>query len=216
VIRLLDIEGTICPVAFVHQVMFPFARERLPAYLRASADEPRVRTQLDQVAEEAALDHEDLPAILETLLAWMDADRKHTALKALQGQVWRTGFESGALVAPLYDEVRPTLERWVARGEVIAVYSSGSVEAQRLLFAHTDRGDLSGLVSAWFDTTTGPKRAPASYAAIAASLGRAPAHLAFYSDLLAEVSAARMAGLEGRWVVREGPVPDGASDHLQD
>ena len=193
-VLLLDIEGTVCPLAFVHDVMFPFARARLDAWVAAHPDD----ALLADVRAEGG------PNVATTLHAWMDADRKHTALKAIQGRIWRAGFASGALVAPLYPDVRPVIEAWRAAGARVAIYSSGSAEAQRLLFGHTTEGSLLPLLDAFFDTTVGAKRDVGAYTAIAAALAVAPGDVCFCSDIREEIDAAVAAGMRAVWITREG------------
>jgi enolase-phosphatase E1 len=196
---LLDIEGTVWPLAYVKDAMFPFARARLVAWVHAHADDPVVR----EVSSDAA-------TAVQTLLAWSDADQKVTALKTIQGRIWKEGFASGALVTPLYDDVVPALDAWRAAGARVAISSSGSVEAQRLLFAHCASGDATLKLSAYFDTTTRPKRVAASYLAIARALEVEPAQVSLCSDIDEEVSAARTAGLEACLIVRDAPPIAGA------
>jgi enolase-phosphatase E1 len=133
--------------------------------------------------------------IVETLQGWIDQDRKHTALKALQGMVWEAGYREGDFTAPLYPDVAPALRAWHTAGHAVAVYSSGSVPAQRLLFSHTDAGDLTPLLCGYFDTTSGPKRDPDSYRLIADRLDRQPDDVLFLSDVVEELDAAREAGM---------------------
>ncbi|HET6632350.1 MAG TPA: acireductone synthase [Rhodanobacteraceae bacterium] len=191
-----DIEGTTSSISFVKDVLFPYARQHLPAFVRAHAAQPEVRRWLDQVARDAGVPPADTEAIIDTLLAWIDADRKATPLKALQGMIWQRGYEDGAYRAHLYPEVAAQLQAWHAAGIALYVYSSGSVAAQRLFFGYSEAGDLTPLVSGWFDTETGPKRAAASYAAIAAAIGEAPGRILFLSDSVDELRAAREAGLQ--------------------
>jgi enolase-phosphatase E1 len=180
-----DIEGTTTPIAFVHRVLFPFARDRMKDFLARHGETDAVRAVLDAVPGEEKL---------ATLLAWMDADAKVTQLKTLQGMIWDEGYRAGVLRAELYPGVAPLLRRWHGQGVRLAVYSSGSVAAQRLLFAHTPDGDLTPLFAAYFDTAIGAKREAASYAAIAASLGLAAEDLLFLSDVEAELDAAAANG----------------------
>jgi enolase-phosphatase E1 len=200
-VALLDIDGTTAPITFVHDVLFPYARARLPAFVAAHPDDP------DVAALSAA--HGGPDGALRQLLAWMDADAKVTALKAIQGRLWAQGYADGALRATLYPDVVPRLRAWRAAGVRLAVYSSGSVPAQQLLYGHTTDGDLRGWFAAWFDTTVGPKREAASYGAIARSLGEAPAEVSFFSDVEAELDAAAAAGLATVLVARDGQVPSG-------
>lgn len=191
---LTDIEGTTSSIAFVKDVLFPHARAALPGFVREHGDDPEVRRWLDQVAVEHGAICND-GTIVETLQGWIDQDRKHTALKALQGLVWREGYLAGTLKADIYPDAVAGLRRWHDAGHRLAVYSSGSVPAQQLLFAHTEAGDLSSLFDAWFDTEVGPKRDADSYRLIADSLGRSPGDIVFLSDVVAELDAAHAAGL---------------------
>jgi len=204
---LLDIEGTTTPVTFVSDVLFPFARKRLREFLAAHAQEPRVEAQLRALERERALeDATDAPprwnegdriASACAYLEWlMDRDRKTTPLKALQGMIWEHGYRAGDLVAPVYDDVPPAFARWRAAKREIAIFSSGSVLAQKLLFAHTNAGDLTSFLSAHFDTATGPKKEPESYRKIAAAMGKPPEQVLFVSDIAGELDAARSAGMQ--------------------
>jgi enolase-phosphatase E1 len=197
---ITDIEGTTTPIAFVRDVLFPYARARLPAFVAAHPDDP-------DVLEAASL----APGrpVLEALLGWMEADAKVAPLKSLQGRLWHDGYVAGELTGLLYPDVAPALRLWHASGVRLAVYSSGSVAAQRLLFGHTAEGDLTGLFSAFFDTRIGGKREVGSYAAIAASLAAPPGACLFLSDVAAELDAAQSAGLQVCQLVRaeDGTVP---------
>ncbi len=190
---LTDIEGTTSSISFVKDVLFPYARRALPGFVAARGHEPEVRAWLDAVAGETGAG--DDAAIVATLQGWIDADRKHTALKALQGMIWADGYRDADFTAHIYPDAADALRRWHAAGERMAVYSSGSVPAQKLFFGHSDAGDLTGLFSAWFDTEIGGKREAASYTRIAEALQVAPAELLFLSDVVAELDAAREAGL---------------------
>lgn len=187
---VVDIEGTTTPIAFVHEMLFPYARARLPALLRERRDDPAVAAAVAAIRTMAP--GQDPVAVLT---GWMDRDQKATPLKALQGLVWDQGYADGTLQGAMYPDVAPALRRWRAAGLRLAVYSSGSVAAQKLLFSHSVEGDLVSLFDAFFDTTTGPKREAASYTAIAAGLALAPAGLLFLSDVTAELDAAAEAGV---------------------
>lgn len=209
---LLDIEGTTTPVAFVAEVLFPFARKRLREFLEAHAGEPQVLAQLQALEREhthetaekpPAWNKSDLIGSACAYLEWlMDRDRKTTPLKALQGMIWENGYRSGALRAPVYEDVPPAFERWRAANREIAIFSSGSVLAQKLLFAHTSAGDLTSFISAYFDTATGPKKEPESYRRIATTLVREPQQMQFVSDVAAELDAARAAEMQTALCVR--------------
>jgi enolase-phosphatase E1 len=191
---LTDIEGTTSNISFVRDVLFPYARRALPGFVREHGDEPEVRRWLDQVAvENGGVCSDDM--IVETLQGWIDEDRKHTALKALQGMVWDAGYRNADFTAPLYPDVAPALREWHDAGHPLAVYSSGSVPAQKLLFAHTDAGDLTEMFSAWFDTAVGHKRDADSYRNIAAEYGGNAGDIVFLSDIVEELDAARDAGM---------------------
>ncbi|MCL6618716.1 acireductone synthase [Thermomonas hydrothermalis] len=204
---LTDIEGTTSSIAFVRDVLFPYARARLPAFVQAHRHDPAVRRWLDAVAVEIAAGACDDDVIVETLQGWIDQDRKHTALKALQGMIWEAGYRDGDFLAPLYPDVLPALRAWHTAGHRLAVYSSGSVPAQKLLFSHTEAGDLTPLFSGFFDTEIGGKREPDSYRRIAEQLGSAPFDLLFLSDVVAELDAARDAGLRTVLIDRRDDYP---------
>ena len=191
---LTDIEGTTSSISFVRDVLFPYARRALPDFVREHGQEPEVRRWLDLVAAENGGLCQDT-MIVETLQGWIDQDRKHTALKALQGMVWEAGYRHRDFTAPLYPDVVPALHAWHAAGHGLAVYSSGSVPAQKLLFAHTDAGDLTPFLCGYFDTTSGHKRDPDSYRLIADRLDRSVGDVVFLSDVVAELDAAREAGM---------------------
>ena len=203
-VALTDIEGTTSSISFVKDVLFPYARERLPRYVREHAADPRVRHCLDETIREAGLAAGDVEAAIATLLRWIDEDRKATPLKALQGMIWADGYAGETFVAHMYPDAVQRLREWHAQGHPIYVYSSGSVPAQQLYFAHTDAGDLRPLLRGHFDTTSGPKRERESYLRIAAAIGAAPADVVFLSDIEAELDAARAAGMRTWWLRRDG------------
>ena len=191
---LTDIEGTTSSISFVKDVLFPYARRALPAFVAAHGDEPEVRRWLDAVATElGGVCRDDV--LVETLQGWIDEDRKHTALKGLQGLVWKAGYGRADFRAHIYPDAAQALPSWRAAGHPIAVYSSGSVPAQQLFFGHSEAGDLTPLVSAWFDTEVGGKREADSYRRIVAALGVPAADVLFLSDVVEELDAARDAGV---------------------
>jgi len=193
---LTDIEGTTTPIAFVKDVLFPYARAALPAFIREREAEAGIAACLAQVRQEMGGNAEtSRDEITAELIRWLDSDRKATPLKTLQGLIWRQGYEDGSLKSPVYEDAVAALRRWRDQGIRLAVYSSGSIAAQKLLFAHSGAGDLTPLFEAYFDTTSGPKIARDSYITIAAALALAPADILFLSDSLAELDAARAAGL---------------------
>jgi len=214
---VLDIEGTTTPVEFVHAVLFPYARARVRSFLESHAAEQGVQADLDRLRQEHAAAVAPLPppwpdqppatrlvGAVAYVLWLMDRDRKSTGLKALQGRIWEAGYLSGELKGQVYEDVPPAFARLAAGGRRLAIFSSGSVLAQRLLFRHSTAGDLSGFIHAYFDTTTGPKQEAASYSRITEALGRPAAEVLFVTDTPGEADAARGAGLRTALCVRGG------------
>jgi enolase-phosphatase E1 len=214
---LLDIEGTTTPADFVFRVLFPDARARLSSFLEAHAADPEVAQYLaglhDAHARDAASGHhppawDGSVAAAAVYARWlMDQDRKLTALKSLQGRIWAEGYAAGRLRGQVYDDVPPALKRWSAAGRRVAIFSSGSVLAQKLLFGHSDHGDLTPFLSGYFDTATGPKAEAESYRRIAFALGEKASAGLFVSDVVAELDAAREAGFATALAVRTPPGP---------
>jgi enolase-phosphatase E1 len=199
---LTDIEGTTSSIDFVKDVLFPYARKHLPAYVETHTDEAEVQHWLHEAAKEAGIMEATRGEIIDLLIRWIDEDRKSTALKALQGMIWREGYESGVYVSHMYPEVADRLRAWHAQGLKLYVYSSGSVPAQKLLFGFTGDGDLTPLFSGYFDTQTGHKREVESYRRIADAIGLPPAQVLFLSDIREELDAAREAGMRTIQLVR--------------
>jgi enolase-phosphatase E1 len=214
---VLDVEGTTTPVAFVYQVLFPYAHARMGEYLARNYADAGVQDEVRGLGRDHAADlaagrrppeWKEAPDAAAAYARWlMDQDRKATALKSLQGRIWEEGFRAGDLVGQVYDDVPRALARWSAAGRAIAIFSSGSVLAQKLLFGHTTAGDLTPYLLAYFDTTTGAKREAESYRRIAAALGVLPEGILFVSDVAEELDAARTAGFDTALSVREGPAP---------
>jgi enolase-phosphatase E1 len=204
-----DIEGTTSSISFVRDVLFPYARKRLPAFVETHGDTPEVQHWLHEAAVEAGLVEASRQDVIELLLQWIDQDRKSTALKALQGMIWKEGYEAGDYRAHMYPEVAARLRDWRADGLRLHVYSSGSVPAQQLFFRYSEAGDLTPLFAGYFDTETGPKRETESYRRIADAIDEQPRHLLFLSDIVEELDAAKAAGFHTGWLIRERqPVPD--------
>jgi enolase-phosphatase E1 len=210
---LTDIEGTTTSVSFVFEVLFPYARAHMAEFLAAHADEPAVREQLAAVSREADRRLTDAQAT-ELLVRWIDEDRKLTPLKALQGMIWEDGYRRGAFTGHVYPDAVRNLRAWHDAGIALYVYSSGSVQAQQLLFGHSDAGDLTPLFAGYFDTRVGNKREPASYRAITERIGVPAGEILFLSDIREELDAARAAGLQTTWLVRDGR-PDPTAAHPQ-
>ncbi len=191
-----DIEGTTTPIAFVHDVLFPFARQRLAEFCRAQANDPAVAAALAQARDLAAQPDLDNARTVELLLNWMSEDRKAGPLKTLQGLIWKSGYEVGVLQGQIYPDAAEELRRWQARGLPLYVYSSGSEEAQRLIFGYSDKGDLRPLFRGYFDTRVGAKVEEGSYRAIADAIRIDPAAILFLTDHAGEVAASLAAGYQ--------------------
>ena len=218
---LLDIEGTTTPIAFVYDVLFPFARAHLKDYLSHHLTSEDVRLDVELLRKEHAKDEanqfspppisESADTEMESIVHYvhwlMDCDRKSTGLKSLQGKIWEEGYRSGALKSEVFPDVPGALTRWHKAGLKVAIFSSGSVLAQKLLFAHTKGGPLTQLIDAYFDTTTGPKTAAESYRRISTELQLDPAQLLFISDVTAELEAATNAGVQSALCIRPGNSP---------
>lgn len=206
---LLDIEGTTSSIEYVYDVLFPYVRRELPGYLDTHWNDASVQSACAKIASESG--RADFGVTKENVLAevarLMDGDVKSTGLKELQGLVSGEGYASGKLRAHFYADVPPALEKWTKAGIKCCVYSSGSIEAQKNFYRYADAGDLSKFISANFDTTTGPKRERASYEAIASALKTTSGEILFCSDVLAELDAARDAGMQTVLVVRPGNKP---------
>jgi enolase-phosphatase E1 len=215
---LLDIEGTTSSISFVYDVMFPFVRRELNGYLDTHWEQADLISAREQLARDAghpsfeawcgtiaADDLEDQRGIIRTeVTRLMDADVKSTGLKLLQGLIWEAGFHTGEMQAHVYDDVPASLQAWNDQGCDVRIYSSGSIQAQRLFFGHTIAGDLLPLLRGHYDTTTGPKREAGSYTKIASEFGLSPAQVTFVSDVVAELDAARSAGMQTVLAVRPG------------
>ena len=209
---LLDIEGTTTPVSFVYDVLFPYAREHLSTFVAArqgQGDLDEVVHLLEQewVDDVAGGTHppplHSSHSIVDYANWLMQQDRKSPGLKRLQGQIWEVGYADGSLHGEVYPDVPPALARWRDAGLDIAIYSSGSVLAQRLLFSTTAYGDLTRFIGQYFDTAVGPKREAESYERIAATMSLPPANILFVSDVTAELEAARAVGMQAILCSRE-------------
>ena len=211
---LLDVEGTTSSISFVVDVLFTYARDRAGDFLAAHRDDEAVRPLALAILAEAGdrwNSGDDpssfVPRSTAAVVELIRRDAKFGALKDLQGRIWRHGFEDRTLVAHVFDDVPPALELWSGSGLDVRIYSSGSVEAQKLFFRHTARGDLTGHLRGHYDTAIGPKREAASYAAIAADMGLPPRQILFVSDVGQELDAARTAGLQTALADRPGNLP---------
>ena len=220
---LLDIEGTTTPIAFVHDVLFSYARDHAHQFLIANIRSDEVRKDMSTLYEEHALDvvnDNNPPALTEeidSLTAYIDwlieYDRKSTGLKSLQGKIWRQGYDEGTLKSQVFADVVPALERWHEAGLNISIFSSGSVLAQQLLFAHTEAGDLTRFINNYFDTNTGKKSDAESYRKIAAALNLQTREVVFISDVVSELDAAKEAGMRTLLSIRPGNALQPATNH---
>lgn len=204
---ITDIEGTTSDIRFVHHVLFPYARERLAGYVRRHGGEGETARALSALRQEINHPDADIETLIAALFAFMDEDRKSTALKSVQGMIWREGYLQGDFLGHIYPDVAPTLALWRQSGLDLYVYSSGSVEAQQLLFGYSEAGDLRSLFSGYFDTRIGAKRDPASYRAIARETRLPPGELLFLSDIVPELEAANLAGWRVCQLLRDEPDP---------
>ena len=214
-VLLLDIEGTVTPISFVHDILFPFARNHVKKFLIQHSAEAHVQTDIAAMVREHSVDVEkgehppDVTAeSIDSLVAYVnwliDRDRKSSALKSLQGKIWEQGYGDGSLKAPLFDDVIPNVQRLRANQVRVAIFSSGSVFAQKLLFAHTETGDHTNLIDEYFDTSVGSKGDPESYRKIAAHLKVSPEKTTFVSDVVNELNAASQIGMVTLLCVRPG------------
>jgi enolase-phosphatase E1 len=219
---LLDIEGTTTPIAFVHDVLFPFARHRLDDWFalhtRSDASRDILRRLASEHADDVAMGEPVPPwpsspvaAVRAAAVAYatwlMDRDRKSPGLKLLQGWIWEEGYQAGVLRGEVFPDVPAAIRRWRAASVRTAIYSSGSELAQRRLFGSTSSGDLTPLIAGFFDTRVGAKADVASYRRILAELGDAPGRVLFISDVTRELAAARQAGCQVALSIRPGNAP---------
>lgn len=201
---LTDIEGTTSAVSFVFDVLFPYAARHLPGFVSEHAGDPAVAEQVEAVRRESGEPEASVERVVAILLDWIAEDRKATPLKALQGMVWEQGYRTGQLKGHVYQDAVEALRRWHAEGYRLYVYSSGSIQAQKLIFGCSEAGDLSPLFSGYFDTTSGPKREAGSYRRIVEAIGLPAEEVLFLSDVVQELDAAREAGLPTIGLAREG------------
>jgi enolase-phosphatase E1 len=217
---LLDIEGTTTPIAFVHDVLFSYARDHVREFLLTNADKEEVRADIALLHDEHADDvnqDRNPPPLVADYVEWLIAlDRKSTGLKSLQGKIWRQGYQDGTLKSQVFADVAPAFERWHQRGMSINIFSSGSVLAQKLLFAHTEAGDLTRFIDDYFDTNVGKKGDAESYRRIAEKMKLSPTEILFISDVIDELNAANDAGMKTLLSIREGNAPqDNVKQHPQ-
>lgn len=203
---LTDIEGTTSSLSFVKEVLFPYSRQHIGQFIADHAGDAEVARELEETSRLAGKNL-SLDAARDQLIEWIDLDRKVTPLKALQGMIWAAGYRNGDFHGHIYEDAARQLQAWKAAGLSLYVFSSGSVAAQKLLFAHTQHGDLTPLFSGYFDTRVGAKQECASYNAIAEQIGLPAEAILFLSDIDGELDAARQAGLQTIKLLREGALP---------
>ncbi len=222
---LLDIEGTLSPVSFVYDVLFPFARENARSFLEKNWDSPALLPACDLLAKDAGFSdsyvwlngldrvQDMIDRVMSEVNKLMDADSKSRGLKELQGLIWADGYEAGKLQSKLFDDIPQALACWKASKHLIAIYSSGSSTAQRVFFQYTEFGDLTDYFSGFFDTSCGPKREASSYKMIASLLKREPEQVVFISDVIAELDAASSTGMKTLHMVRPGNAEPAGEKH---
>jgi enolase-phosphatase E1 len=210
---ITDIEGTTSSLSFVKDELFPYARAHVGEFLHANINNENVINILDAVNTHVGKTL-SLDEAIDQLIVWIDNDEKITPLKALQGLIWESGYLRGELTGHLYSDAIHNLQTWKAQGFDLYVYSSGSVYAQKLLFSHTEAGDLTPLFSGYFDTNIGSKQDSTSYENIVAHIGLPPEQLLFLSDIEAELNAAQNAGLQTIWLTRDR-APQAGATHWQ-
>ncbi len=200
---LTDIEGTTTSISFVVDVLFPYARKHITRYIQEHADDPEVRILLDEVVSIGKIEN-NLDAISQQLIQWIDEDKKITPLKALQGMIWKAGYETGDFKGHVYADVAPTLRKWHEQGIKLYVFSSGSVAAQKLIFGYSEAGDLTPLFSGYFDTRIGNKRESNAYKNIINEIDVEAKDILFLSDIEEELNAAKKSGINTLQLTREG------------
>lgn len=203
-----DIEGTTSSISFVHDVLFPYAKKRMAAFIRnveqlSDNEQREISLQLDEVAKLAGIPRDDLDGLTQQLISWIEEDKKVTPLKALQGLIWRQGYQQGDFVGHVYKDAANYLKQWHDQGIDLYVYSSGSVNAQKLIFGYTDFGDLTPLFKGYFDTQIGGKREVGSYQHIIDKIGLPGDEILFLSDIEQELEAASQASMKTCWLIRK-------------
>jgi enolase-phosphatase E1 len=210
---LMDIEGTTTSIDFVHQTLFPYAAQHLATFVRTHHQEERVEQAIADVkatVQEEKGQLPDLEGAIAALLQWIEDDRKHTALKQLQGYLWEDGYKTGQYQGHLYPDVIPVWKQWKSKGVDLGIYSSGSVKAQKLLFGYSEAGDVTDYLSFYFDTRIGHKREAGSYQNILNQIETPSAEVLFLSDVVEELDAAKEAGMQTIQLLRPGTTQTGA------
>ncbi len=216
---LCDIEGTTTSISFVHDELFPLSLREMLTFLSNPANTNELEAELQKVRTNLAQNSNggdvSIPQLADYFCELIRNDVKDTLLKKIQGKIWKTAYEQGQVKGHLYPDVKPAWEAWRAQGKKIAIYSSGSVEAQKLIFGYSTEGDLTPMITAYFDTTTGPKKEANSYIKIADLLRLAPSEILFLSDSLDEIKAADNAGCQVIRLVRPPGQPNPQAPYLE-
>jgi enolase-phosphatase E1 len=204
---LFDIEGTTTDIHFVHKVLFPYSFEKMEEFILGHKNMAPVIEAINQVIQTVQEEENrglNLSEVIEKLKSWITTDRKHPALKQIQGLIWDSGYSNGAFKGHLYSDVLPFFKKIIARNSMIGIYSSGSVHAQKLIFGFSVFGDLTPYISYFFDTKVGMKRDGASYLNISKATNLSPSDIHFFSDIPQELVAAQEAGMRVTHILREG------------
>lgn len=216
---LLDIEGTITSISFVKDTLFPYVTKVLEDYIEKYWDDESFQQDLELLRAQAVIDSNvegfvpisrgdnAKKSVINNVLWQMANDKKTTALKQLQGHIWKDGYESGILRGHLYEDVLPVLNKLTDLGKKIYTYSSGSTKAQEYLFQYSIYGDISHLFSKYFDTKMGPKGSENSYTNIANEINVNCNDILFLTDVVVEAEAAIKAGCNSVLLVRPGNAP---------
>ena len=208
-----DIEGTTSSLSFVKDILFPYARAQLAEYVHAHIQDEAIQLIQADSSKEVGQDL-SIEQLIIQLIQWIDEDKKVTPLKSLQGLIWEAGYQKGDFKGHVYQDAVDNLQLWKYKGLSLYIYSSGSVYAQKLLFGHTEYGDLNPLFSGYFDTHIGGKRESSSYAKITEEIGLPAGQLLFLSDIKEELDAAKPVGMQTIWLTREG-ITDLDAEHQQ-
>jgi enolase-phosphatase E1 len=199
-----DIEGTTSSLSFVKDILFPYAKQKIPEYIHTQSQTPAIQELLTEIREVTNRPDLSLEEIIQQLLSWIDEDQKITPLKTLQGLIWEEGYQNGDYQGHIYPDAVEMLQKWRQNNISLYIYSSGSVYAQKLLFSYTEHGDLTPLFDGYFDTKIGAKIDSQSYMRISQYLNLPPEEILFLSDVEKELDAAKKAGMKTKWLVREG------------
>lgn len=207
-----DIEGTTSSIDFVHKVLFPYSSQAIPEYIRQYYQEPEIAAIIEDIKIEVGQENLSIESVIDTLLGWIEADLKITPLKKLQGLIWEDGFKKGKFKGHIYEDAYQNLQKWCDRGLSLYVYSSGSEQAQKSLFGHTEYGNLNVLFSGYFDTRIGNKKESLSYTKIAREIKIESQEILFLSDVVAELDAAANARYQTILLVRD-KMPENTNNH---